>query len=312
MDKLNAMQVFVQVTECGSFWRAAEVLNCSNATVTYQIRTLERHLGARLIDRDTRRIKLTPEGELYLQNARSVLSLVEQGEARMQDGNIQLEGGINLQCPFAIGHTIIAPKLLQFSQRFPEVSVSVTLSNEPHNLIERGIDLALRVGAVDNAELIAKPLCNIRYILCCASALVESLPDHPARLDHKKCNGLLPQERYIPRQWELQRGDEVVIIQPGGPLHFNSATALVESARYGLGITCVYDILANQYLQDGSLVQVYPDWKIAERTLYIVALKSRIGSARIKRFIKFLEDIFSTQPRSDLGEPVHIRTRGKD
>ena len=251
MDRLWAMEVFARVAESGSFSRAAISLNVSKATVTTCVRNLEQHLGAPLIHRHTRRVQLTEEGAVYLTRVRDVLQSVAHSEDEIRLHLGELTGSLHVECPISIGHALLCPALGRFAQRYPDISTSITLTNQRHNLIERAIDVAIRIDTVEDASLVARPVYEARYMVCCTPQLHARLPVSPADLDPRLCMGILPGERRYPVPWRLQRGEEQLIIQPAGALHFNSSDALLESALNDSGVVYVLDVFARRYLQSG-------------------------------------------------------------
>lgn len=317
MDRLWAMTVFVRVAEAGSFSRAAESLDLANATVTACIRNLEQHLEVTLIHRDTRRLHLTEEGELYLQRAREILGRIEETETEVRSSLGELRGPLVIEAPISIGHALLCPALPSFAARHPAISTAVTLSNQPHNLIEKAIDVAIRMDRVEDAELVARPIYEARYVLCCAAALATNLPEHPGALDPRLCLGLLPEERRTPAPWLLERATEgagereQLAIAPRGALMFNSSDALLHAARQGAGLIHVLDLFANRLLAAGELVQVYADWTTQAKTFYSVSTKARAGSAKVRAFNEFLGELIDAERRPSAARSVAVKALGK-
>lgn len=309
MDKLWAMTVFVRVAEAGSFSRAAESLDLANATVTACVRNLEQFLAVTLIHRDTRRLHLTEEGELFLQRAREVLGRIEEAETEVRSRLGELRGPLVIEAPISIGHALLCPALPRFAARHPGIATAVTLTNQPHNLIERAIDVAIRMDRVEDAELVARPVYEARYVLCCAPALAAELPAHPRALDASRCLGLLPEERRAPAPWQLTRRREAVTVTPQGPLMFNSSDALLHAAREGAGVIHVLDLFAHRALAAGEIVQVYADWQTQHKTFYAVSTKARAGSAKVKAFNAFLGEIIEAERRPPPARAVAVKGR---
>lgn len=305
------MEVFVRVAECGSFSRAAESLDLANATVTTCVRNLERHLGVTLINRDTRRLRLTEEGQLYLPRARQVLNSISHTEEEVRTWKGELRGTLHIETPISIGHALLCPALPTFARRHPEISTAVTLTNQPHHMIERAIDVAIRMDHVEDADLVARPVYEARYLMCCTPRLAAQLPDDPSALDPQRCLGILPEERRHPNVWKLSLGGRTIEIQPQGPLHFNSSDALLGAARSGIGVVHMLDIFANPLLESGELVRVYPDWQTAEKIFYAVTAKARTGSAKVRAFTDFLVEVLDSQRRPSATRAVAVKALGK-
>lgn len=311
MDRLWAMTVFVRVAECSSFSRAAESLDLANATVTACIRNLESHLGVTLIHRDTRRLHLTEEGALFLTRAREVLRSVDEAEFEVRSRIGELRGALVIETPISFGHALLCPALHDFSARHPGISTAVTLTNKPHNLIEKAIDVAIRMDRVEDADLIARPIYEAHYVVCCRPEIAAALPMHPGEVDPRLCLGVLAEERRTSNPWILERGEEQVTLHPQGPLHFNSNDALLLAARQGAGVIHVLDIFANRALQQGELVAVYPDWQTRRRTFYAVTTRERNDSAKIRAFTDFLTEVIDSERRPRASRPVEVRPLGK-
>jgi LysR family transcriptional regulator for bpeEF and oprC len=305
------MEVFVRVAECGSFSRAAESLDLANATVTTCVRNLERHLDVTLINRDTRRLRLTEEGQVYLQRARELLEAVTRTEEELRTQVGELRGRLHVEAPISMGHALLCPALPAFAQRYPDISTAVSLSNQPHHMIERAIDVAIRMDHVEDADLVAKPIYQSRYVLCCEPDMAATLPPHPGDLERRRCIGILPEERRYTNPWLLKKGEDALEIRPDGALHFNSSDAVLMAAKAGVGVTCVLDVFANRYLAEGSLVQVYPDWETVVKTFFVVMPKSRVGSAKVKAFTDFLFEVFDAQRRPSGRQAIGVKALGK-
>ena len=311
MDRLWAMTVFVRVAECSSFSRAAESLDLANATVTACIRNLENHLGVTLIHRDTRRLHLTEEGSLFLARARAVLRSVDEAEFEVRSRIGELRGALAIETPISFGHALLCPALHDFAARHPGISTAVTLTNKPHNLIEKAIDVAIRMDRVEDADLIARPIYEAHYVVCCRPDIAAGLPDHPGALDPSLCLGVLAEERRSANPWLLERDQEQITLHPQGRLHFNSNDALLLAARHGAGVVHVLDIFANRALQQGELVAVFPQWQTRRRTFYAVTTRERNDSAKVRAFTDFLIEVIDSERRPSASRPVTVQPLSK-
>jgi LysR family transcriptional regulator for bpeEF and oprC len=305
------MEVFVRVAECSSFSRAAVSLGLANATVTASVRSLERHLNVTLIRRDARRFRLTGEGEVYLRHARELLQSVARAEDDVRSQLVTLHGSLHIEAPIVMGQVLLAPVLQAFAQRYPEISTSVSLSNQPHSLIESGIDVAVRFDRVEDSELIARPLYDVQYVLCGAPGLVRSLPAHPSDLDPRLCIGTLPEESFFPSLWRLHRGESRVVIQPQGRLHFNNANAAMSAAKSAIGLVNVMDVFVQPLLDDGVLELAYPDWSVASGTYFVVTTKDRAGAAKVRAFTDFLVEALDPAHRHSAHGAVTVKSLRK-
>jgi LysR family transcriptional regulator for bpeEF and oprC len=219
-----------------------------------------------------------------------------------------MSGLLRVEVPVSIGKALICPALSEFVKRNPTTSVAVTLTNQPHSLIERAIDVAIRMDYVEGADLVAKPIYEARYVICGTPDLVKYAAADPSKLDPRMCLGLLTEGRATPTEWVLSKKDENVVIEPSGPLNFNSSDVLVNVALSGTGLIYVLDIFANRYLATGELVELYPDWTTRMKIFYAVASKMRMTSTKIRAFIEFLVQTLDSQPRANVNRAVQSRS----
>ena len=311
MDRLRAMEVFVRVAECGSFSRAAESLDLANATVTACVHNLEQHLKVSLIARNSRGLRLSEEGEMYLPRARELLRSLAHAEDAVQSQRNALRGALRVECTIQMGRAILSQLLPAFTQRYPEISTSVTLTNKPHNLIESAIDVAVRYGQVEEADLVARPLYETRAVICGRPDIVRSLPEHPADLDPKLCIGTMIGESPFPTAWHLERGESKVVIEPRGRLYFNDSGMAGAAAQGGVGLAYMPDLYAQPHLDSGVLARAYPDWQSQARTIYFVTTKDRASSAKVRAFMDFVFDVLDPKRERSLRAPVTVKALHK-
>ena len=163
---------------------------------------------------------------------------------------------------------------------------------------------------VEDADLVARPIYESRYVVCCTPRTAPTLPKHPKDLDARLCLGILPEERRHPNGWRFQRDQETVELQPTGPLHFNSSDALLIAAESGIGLACVLDIFANRRLDAGTLVPVYSDWTLPIKTFYLVTQKARANSAKVRAFTDFLFEVMDSERRPSSRHAVAVKAIG--
>jgi LysR family transcriptional regulator for bpeEF and oprC len=299
------MQVFVRVTESGSFSRAAATLDLANATVTACVRNLEKHLGATLIKRNTRFLCLTDAGEQFLRNSKEILQAVERAESDIQSAIGELRGTLSMEMPIAIGQALICPMLSLFAERHPGLAVAVTLTNQTHNMIQNSIDVAIRMGHVEEADIVARPIYEGRYLVCGRPDVVGRLPADPSKIDPRMCLGLIEEGGRVPTSWRLEReGEASVLVRPDGPLYFNSSNALIGAALQGTGVVHVLDVYADAYIAGGELARAYPDWSTDSKPFYAVTPKTRVMSTKIRTLIDFLLETLDSRRRPQPWEAV--------
>jgi LysR family transcriptional regulator for bpeEF and oprC len=307
MDKLWAMEVFVRVMECGSLSRAAESLDLANATVTSSLRNLERHLGATLIQRSSRHLHLTEEGRLFLPRCQEILRTVARAEADVKIRAADIAGPLRVESPFAIGQNLLCPALVELTRRHPGLVVSMTLTNEPHNLIERATDVAIRMDRVEDADLVGRPIYEARYIVCGTPSLVGALrATTPGDLDPVRCLGLFAEGSHTPNPWRFTKGGEEIVIRPQGALNFNNTEGLIQSALQDAGLIYVLDVFVADLIGQGKLVELFPDWQTSKRTFHAVTVKSRFAAPKVRAFVDFLLEVFDARHRPDIKTMVEV------
>ncbi len=307
MDRLWGMEVFIRVMECGSFSRAAESLDLANATVTSSLRNLEKHLGVTLIQRNTRHLHLTEEGRLFLPRCQEILKSVAQAESDVKISAHDISGPLRIEAPFAIGQSLICPALVEFTKLHPDLSVSVTLTNHPQKLIERGTDVAIRMDRIEDADLVGRPVYEAKHIVCAAPALAAAIDaSHPRKLDPRQCLGLFEEGHTTPVPWAFRQDGNEVIVRPQGVLNFNNTQALIQAACQETGLIYVLDIFVADLISQGKLVELLPGWDTNVRTFHAVTVKSRFTSPKIRAFIDYLLEVFDARRRPSVKTLVEV------
>jgi len=311
MDKLWAMQVFVRVMECGSLSRAAESLDLANATVTTSLRNLEAHLGTTLIQRNSRHLHLTEEGRIFLPHCQEILRNVARAETDVKRQGSDVAGTLRVEAPFAIGHNLLCPALIELTRRHPGLSVSVALTNDTHNLIERATDVAIRMDRVEDADLVGRPIYEAQYIVCGTPEVVGAMQAAmraatPSDLDPARCLGLFAEGHHTPNPWHFSKDGNAVVVNPVGPLSFNNTAALIQAALQNVGLIYVLDVFVSDLIKRGELVELFPDWQTSKRTFHAVTVKSRFAAPKVRAFIDFLLEIFDARRRPSVTTMVAI------
>jgi DNA-binding transcriptional LysR family regulator len=274
MDRLGAMQLFVRVAELGSFAAVAKQLNAAPSVVTRQVAALEAHLGCKLMERSTRRLRLTSSGADYLEQCRVILNLVEVAETDIAAARQAPRGHVRISLPLSFGIKRLAPVLLDFSQRYPEVSLDMDYSDRRINLIEEGIDFSIRITTRPRGG---------RH---CAQAR------HQSREDSSRCRptwrafvgrACRPSSRITncsatPMRWRASYGFWWMAARKRpvrGRLNANNGTILAEAAAQGLGVYIGPDFIVDEFIEAGRL-----DWLLAEHPLPELGIHAVLPSNR--------------------------------
>ena len=297
MDRLTAMQVFVEVAHSGSFSATANKLDMSRAMVTRYVAELEQWLGARLLQRTTRSVTLTDAGESCLRRSQQMLALKENVEEETTHAGNELRGQLRLTCSISFAYAQLAAAITDFLQLHPKLKIDLNASEGALNLVEARIDLAIRISAEPDPLLIARPLA------ACESALVASpaylarhgMPSSPADLSTHRC---LSYANFGKSIWHLRRGAEQQ--QVGVTSHFsaNESTALLQAALAGAGIALQPTYLANPHLAAGTLQAVLSDWTLPMMRIYALYPSRKNLSPAVRALVDFLVQRFTSVPWS--------------
>lgn len=287
MDRLQSMGVFVQVVELGSFAAAAKAANLSATMIAKHVSALERRLGSRLLYRTTRRQGLTEVGKIYFDRCKSLLAEVEAAECSVSLLQGSPRGTLRITAPVTFGARRLAPALAEFLRIHPEVSVDLSLSDRVVDLIEEGIEAAIRVGRLSDSRLVARPLRPYRSLLCAAPAYLRrrGTPKSPADLASHCCLGFSYAKR--PGRWQLAQGGEERIVQHTPRLQVNNGEALRQAALAGAGILMQPEVLLADDVKAGKLVRLLPSWSLPEQPMHLVYAKDWHMTPKLQRFIEF-------------------------
>jgi LysR family transcriptional regulator for bpeEF and oprC len=295
MDQLSAMRVFARVAELGSFARAADALAMSRAMVTTRIAQLEARLGVRLLHRTTRRVGLTDDGRAYHERCLRILADIDETEEALARGRTRPAGRLRVQAPVALARLFLIPALPRFLARHPELALEVRLANRVVDLVEEGLDCAIRLGVPAEPNLVARRIAETRLATCAAPAYLarRGVPRAPDELARHECIAFLDLASGRPADWVFARQGVPLARAPGGRLAFNSMEAAVEAAAAGLGVAQVLSSLAQGAVAAGRLAPVLVDWAAAGPPLYVAYPHHRHLSAKIRAFVDFAGEVFA-------------------
>lgn len=288
MDRLDAMHLFVRVAELGSFSAVALQLGLARSVVTRQIAALEAHLGVKLMVRSTRRLALTSAGTAYLEKCRVILNLVESAETDVAEERLTPRGNIRISLPLSFGLKRLAPLLLDFSQRYPEVGLEMDYSDRRVKLIEEGIDLSIRITRRLDAGDVARKIGHSRMLVLAAPDYLarHGRPRHPAELAHHECLGYTAGGGSL--AWQFLVAGQLENFVVHSRINANNGDVLTEAAAQGLGITCQPDFISDDYLASGRVEAILDDFPIPELGIYAMLPSNRHVPHRVRVLMDFL------------------------
>ncbi|NVZ70422.1 LysR family transcriptional regulator [Pseudomonas costantinii] len=287
MDVLNGMLVFARVVDSGSFAGAAEALDLSGAQVSRLISDLEKHLETRLLQRTTRRLSLTESGERFLLRCRDILDDVREATAEASGAHLNPRGRLRVHCMSGLG-VLIAPLIARYCERYPEVSVELTLSQHNPDPLEEGHDVVISIAhALPDSALVSQTIGQLFSVPCAAPSYLAKygVPEHPRQLmQHRR----LHLQDFQEDAW-LFKGEEDIAISPGDTFRTNVADAMVKVTQEGMGISLLPFFSAYPALQDGSLVRLLPDYRLRERNIFAVYPSRRFLDAKVRTWVECLQ-----------------------
>ena len=288
MDRLDAMRLFIRVAELGSFSAVAHQLGAARSVVTRQIAALESHLGTKLLARSTRRLSLTSAGTAYLEKCREILNLVEIAETGLAEERQTPRGSIRLSLPLVYSLRHLAPLLLEFSRLYPEVELDMDFSDRRTNLIQEGIDLAVRITPRLEPGDITRRLGSARMVVLASTDYLATHgePQHPAELIDHQCLGYTAGPSSQRWSFLVDGRLESFAIRPR--LLANSGDVLLKAAVAGLGIAQQPTFIADELLQSGELREILKDYPLPELGIYAVLPGNRHIPHRLRVLIDFL------------------------
>ena len=287
MDRFEAMRAYVQIVDSGSFTKAAQQLNLHKATLSQQIRQLEDKLGTRLLTRTTRSIAPTSEGLAYYQHARAILQQVDEVETHLRKGTSAPAGHLRVDVPVAMGRLVFAPEIRHFLERYPKITLELGCSDRAVDLVQEGVDCALRGGPLPDSRLAARRVGNLPFVLCAAPQYIDGhgLPDTPDDLLRHHQIGFVRASTGRVHPLQLTRdGGTVELDVPARFITTDSAAAL-SAGLDGLGIIQLAEFVASHYLASGALVPVLAGWQCPSLPLHLVTPTARRRTARVQAFM---------------------------
>lgn len=277
---------FVAVAEHSSFTQAAEKLGISVVNVSRRVSSLENHLGVKLVHRTTRKVSLTDLGKLYYQQTKPLIEGLEQAELTLHNLQESISGLLRITAPIAYGETHLGPLLLEFMQQHPNVQIDLELTNQQLNLVDSNIDVAIRLGHLEDSSLVAKRLTTRNLHVCASPEYFDQhgTPSSVSDLKRHRClGGTL-------NQWRFKVDGKDKNLGIVGLLKCNSGPLLVKAAKQGLGLVQLPDYYVSEAIESGSLVEVLKQYVPAKEGVWAVYTPNRNLSIKVRTLIDFLSE----------------------
>jgi len=290
MDRLIAMNMFVRVVETGSFSAVAKEINSTQPTISKNVAELESWLGAKLLNRSTRSLRLTETGTDYYERCVAILQDVEEAEQIVGQLQTQPKGLVRVSAAVAFGRLHIVPRLNGFFERYPDIKVDVRLNDRAVDLVEEGVDVAFRMGDLPDSSLIAKKLCTSPIVIVASPEYLKrnGIPQHPR--DLKDHNYLFYSDGASRQEIAFQENGNPLYVRAEGRFTTNNSEALRAALLEGMGISCPPRWLIGDAISAGDLVSILDDFRPSELNLFAVYPPGRHLPSKVRCFIDYFAE----------------------
>jgi len=298
MDPIQAMRVFVRVVEAGNFTRAADSLALPKGTVTKQIQSLEERVRAKLLNRTTRRVTVTPDGAAYYERVARLLNDFDEMEASMVNAQASPKGRLRVDVGTATAQLAIIPALHTFCEQYPDIQVDLGVSDRPVDLIGDNVDCVIRIGELSDQSLVARRIATLPFVSVASPAYLKryGTPQHPNDLEKRHLvvsyfmgNGKRAMHEFI-------QGDQRLEPQTHYRVAVNDSSAHLNAVLAGLGVSQCTRIQADPYIARGELVEILPGWLREPLPIYVVYPPNRHLSPKVRAFVDWAADLFGNHP----------------
>ena len=298
MNKLQAMEVFVNVVDSGGFTRAADQMQLPKATVSTLIQSLEASLAVKLLHRTTRHVSVTADGAAYYERCLRILSDVRDAEESLSRTRLSPSGRLRVDVPTGLAASVLVPALPDFFTRYPDIQMEMGCSDRAVDLVEEGVDCAVRAGQLVDSSLIARRVGILHFVTCATPSYLDRYgrPAHPDELTRHLCVNYFSSKTGKIVDWDFSRGAERVQVALPGNIALNDTTAYTAAGLAGLGIVQMPNFLLEPLLADGSFEQVLPEWSSDSIPVHLVYPQNRHLSAKVRVFVEWVAELFSNHP----------------
>ena len=308
MDRIDHLGIFVRIADCGSFTQAAEQLGLPRATLSMALQQLEARLGARLLHRTTRKVGLTQGGQALLEQARTLIADMHELEQQFRPGAGELSGRLRVDLPSRIAQRLVAPALPAFLASHPQLQLDLGSSDRAIDLVQEGVDCALRVGTLPTSSLVARQLGHFELINCASPGYLarHGTPIDPQELDRHLAVDYVPPggHRAAPWEWRTAGGETRARAVPSR-VSANNAETYIACALAGLGLVQIpaYDV--KHLIDEGALVEVMPGARPAPMPVQLVYPHRRHLSRRLQAFATWIDSLLTPHLGRDGASHAH-------
>lgn len=313
-DEVAELQLFVEIVKAGNLSAAARALNSSPAAMSRGLSALESRLGVRLVTRTSRTFELTDEGHLFYERCERIVAEIAEAEAEASSRGKAVTGKLRIGAPIGIGRRLVAPLVARFVERFPGIQIYLTLSDAGLDVVDQGLDVALRVGLPPDASVIAKKILSTRRIVCASPSYLRrhGTPRRPEDLQQHNCIRLVRGRRVI-NAWTFQENGKTFEAKVCGNLTTTSGLVIHDWVRAGRGIAlkAMWDVQAD--VEEGRLVECLQDFWCDQVDLFAISVNRQHLSPRIRMFLDFISATLPEMVRKErrIGTEERAREHGR-
>ncbi|QYK00907.1 LysR family transcriptional regulator [Shewanella psychrotolerans] len=289
-NMIKGMIVFTTIAQKGSMSAAAQSLNLSSSAVSQQVSKLEMDMGICLFHRNTRNLTLTEAGRLFYENCRRVIAIVESAEQQLHDLKDIPSGELKIAVPVGFGGGLLSEPFNQLLMSHPQISLNLILQDEPIDIVNQGIDLAICIGPLSDSNLIARHLANWRMLLCASPEYItrEQEIKHPSELmKYNRINHAYAKWETLTHNHSQERFELT-----GQRITVNNMQTLIQLTLDGLGFAAVPEPEVYRYLEQGKLVTILPEWSLDNFSVYCVNSARDKQPAKVREAINALSEYF--------------------
>jgi len=284
MDKLNAMVTFVSIVDKGSLTAAADAVDTSLPSVVRALAALERDLGVRLLNRTTRRLHLTDEGTQYLAHCRTILSAVQDFEFGLASHQAQPRGRLSVTASVLFGRRYIAPIVANFIQRYPEATANMLFVDRVVSVVEEGIDVAIRIGHLQDSSLVAIKVGSVRRVICASPSYLRrhGIPQKPADVATHACvrhTGLAPRN-----EWHFRAGRRNLSVPVKAVMTCNEIDSALDACAGGVGLGMFLSYQVASSRKSGALKYVLEEFETEPLPVQVIYPHTKLMSTRVRAF----------------------------
>ncbi len=302
MDSFGAIPVFVAVVESGGFSPAARFLGISKSAVSKRITQLEQQLGVKLLHRTTRKLSLTEAGEHYFEHAVMANRAAKDAEDAVAQLQGEPQGRLRINAAMSFGRLHVVPMIPAFLKRYPKVSIDLELDDKTVDMVQGGVDIAIRGGAMIDSTLVARKLVSLRSVLCVSQPYLHQF-GRPKQLDDLLQHNCLS-FRYSndAKGWSFSQDGRTQMIAVSGNYQANNSEALLDAVLQGVGISRLPTFVVGPYLRSGQLIQLFPEYQMPMQDISAVMIERQYMPAKVRAFLDFtIEYLGSDTPYWEQG-----------